>query len=100
MLAISCSRSRVCFLTLPRPPGPTRTDTLFPYTTRVQSPHRSAVASGGAVIVQDHRLVAEIIGEQVGVDVLAARLQVPQHGLVHEGHVEADRKSTRLNSSH
>src|SRR3546814_14403691 len=32
-----------------RPPGSTRTDTLFPYTTLFRSPHEAAAACGQAV---------------------------------------------------
>src|SRR3546814_19872861 len=101
------------------PPGPTRTDTLFPYPTLFRSPHL------GARLADSNR--AGHIGGAVGI--LAAGIQQEQlalaeravarcaHPVVHDGAVGPragdgvegeiaqlagllDRKSTRLNSSH
>src|SRR3712207_8150746 len=73
-----------------RPPR----STLFPYTTLFRSEQLALLLGGEAVELQ--RVVAD---DQVGVerDVLADRGH-PLQGLRRDG--QADRKSTRLNSSH
>src|SRR3546814_14101876 len=96
-----------------RPPRFTRTDTLFPYTTlfrslllavdeaqRLESREQRHQLGGVAVEVR-MALVALGAGDDEGVrrDLLAeavAAVALGQEGAVEE----ADRKSTRLNSSH
>src|SRR3546814_17434316 len=80
------------FLMIRRPPRSTRTDTLFPYTTlfRSEGVHlvRSAIGTGKTAIVE--HLVK----------------QNPKQSILFTTHLislvesAADRKSTRLNSSH
>src|SRR3546814_12455989 len=100
-----------------RPPGSTRTDTLFPYTPLFRSVVvervRSAEAFRGVVLVSGHGGNAEAVRSAVatlageGRDVLAWSPSVPA-GDAHAGRTEtslllalgSDRKSTRLNSSH
>src|SRR5258708_28050776 len=68
-----------------RPPR----STLFPYTTLFRSPFvESKEVVGGFSIVQAENLDA------------AAELAKGCPSLLSGGHVEVDRKSTRLNSSH
>src|SRR3546814_12852926 len=94
-------------LMLRRPPRSTRTDTLFPYTTLFRSEVLGPVLGV-------HEIAPEPIGTgEVGLVAVvvavvpAAGEQEPageQQGLAgvraNGGHVPADRKSTRLNSSH
>src|SRR3546814_14200239 len=94
-----------------RPPRSTRTDTLFPYTTLVRSgplhAHRRADRAGepgrldGEVAL---RLAAEAAAEQRHVDRHVLLAEAEKIGDVDAGAVgalqAADRKSTRLNSSH
>src|SRR3546814_11524536 len=98
-----------------RPPRSTRTDPLFPYTTLFRSAH-GAVARGD---VHDRRILAEGLPHHAA----PARLEGAHHvvflvgrrrrgepegiGRLYAGdlatqvsHGDADRKSTRLNSSH
>src|SRR3546814_14164006 len=80
------TRSFLCcfFLLIRRPPRSTRTDTLFPYTTLFRSPARNDDSD----LAGDHRrLPLQRVGH-------ARRCR--GIGPV----VGADRKSTRLNSSH
>src|SRR3546814_11967516 len=92
---VSCIRGMMCvvvfFLMIRRPPISTRTDTLFPYTTLFRS----------GVVVADAKLTLEIAGRgllafgddlhRTAIERLLAVLIAPR---------QADRKSTRLNSSH
>src|SRR3546814_9110526 len=101
---------------LRRPPRSTRTDTLFPYTTLFRSDQRHEPAAFGADIGAE-RVVDE------AVDAFDRRLPAARHqrglarsanhedpddaedgdhphGGIGEAHIESDRKSTRLNSSH
>src|SRR3546814_17133912 len=105
-----------------RPPRFTRTDTLFPYTTRVRSPRPGSAGGGfgtrrrerhpdrtagagpphpeGAPVTGlRERIQAEVakvvVGQSGPVDALIAATLVGGHVLL-----EGDRKSTRLNSSH
>src|SRR5256886_16317605 len=66
------------FLMIRRPPR----STLFPYTTLFRS-HQDAVAGGAGLLARDHALLSQ--------------QAIHQRGLAD---VRADRKSTRLNSSH
>src|SRR3546814_11505663 len=90
------------FLMIWRPPKSTRTDTLFPYTTLFRSivrgrgadglGHHGHVAVGGVVEAEDDlgAGLAELLdlrGREGEMDEL-------------DGRRLADRKSTRLNSSH
>src|SRR3546814_13900195 len=91
------------FLMIRRPPRSTRTDTLFPYTTLF----RSHFAADRFAIGLDH-------GERAGVEIsqhleLGQRaIPLPKHreqqeqedAMLRLGGFLADRKSTRLNSSH
>src|SRR3546814_9440748 len=97
-----------------RPPRSTRTDTLFPYTTLFRSPletDHELRDDAGIVEIEDrleriaHRAIPHVIDhaddrrgdvaviavDDRGLDLLADRLLWTR---------EADRKSTRLNSSH
>src|SRR3546814_13744269 len=93
-----------------RPPRPTRTDTLFPYTTlfrsmraeRPKAEHRQPAKCCGVVITQ---LVESVVTGQHRVQRAAERF----HVFVDNVHLRVDgdravapvdRKSTRLNSSH
>src|SRR3546814_12027124 len=82
------------FLMIRRPPRSTRTDTLFPYTTLFRSPcadqwcwgRRHCQADGESVMRKGLLFGLTALGA-------IAMLSAP-------GPVSADRKSTRLNSSH
>src|SRR3546814_15030983 len=98
-----------------RPPRSTRTDTLFPYTALFRSADARAAgdvavfadlragADGGPGV--DHRTRADVCAD---VDerrhqhhVLADEAAAARDHARHHAHAElADRKSTRLNSSH
>src|SRR3546814_11662202 len=96
-----------------RPPRSTRTDTLFPYTTLF----RSALAGRGITVEctaqvmpgQPHQDEGEHEAQQrTHADVEAADMQRVfqqlvdplHHPFTAAGGIRADRKSTRLNSSH
>src|SRR3546814_16430455 len=100
-----------------RPPGSTRTDTLFPYTTLFRSALGQRGADGGrGRLLTVGRRVAVGVDESEALDLeaelgthgaeeldvasaLVAEVEVPPHD--HDLGAEApDRKSTRLNSSH
>src|SRR3546814_9925880 len=110
-----------------RPPRSTRTDTLFPYTTRFRSVFMGdtgSLALGGALgaiaVTAHHEIVLAIIGGLFVVEALSVIIQVffykrtgkrvfkmaPIHhhfeqlGWSEPTVVIRDRKSTRLNSSH
>src|SRR3546814_8112873 len=104
-----------------RPPRSTRTDTLFPYTTRFRSIDLTSARMVKRVIVrglENHWSLAGNLGSIfyfvtdsgaprrriVTMDVASMTRQlreiVPQSGDVLEGAAIIDRKSTRLNSSH
>src|SRR3712207_8649724 len=79
-----------------RPPR----STLFPYTTLFRSDDDRDVGVGHV-----HAFVEDPAGDQLGVDTAAEALQgqppFRRRGTVGDrGEQEADRKSTRLNSSH
>src|SRR3546814_18358442 len=97
-----------------RPPRPTRTDTLFPYTTLFRSPGRVFFiltdAVGKAAWVTERALV-QLIGpsatevEDHQPNRTADRRIGPESWTKHVcpaiyGDLATDRKSTRLNSSH
>src|SRR3546814_11464625 len=84
----------VFFLMIRRPPRSTRTDTLFPYTTLFRSPamiSRQVAAEGvqRIVVVTDEP-------EKYP----AGTNWAPGVAIEHRDHLDRDRKSTRLNSSH
>src|SRR3546814_15393212 len=99
-----------------RPPRSKRTDPLFPYTTLFRSPATRRNAPRGALVIRAH-LLAELVeiegfgraalqafangvAQSLKLDILS---DVAPHRFAHDfaGRRElADRKSTRLNSSH
>src|SRR3546814_17701069 len=94
-------------LMIRRPPRSTRTDTLFPYTTRFLSDRRAAIlwAAGQVFFEQGYAATSiDAIIERAGG---SKRNIYSEFGskeglftaLVSES-ADADRKSTRLNSSH
>src|SRR3546814_15595303 len=96
------SNSLFFFLIIRPPPRSTRTDTLFPSTTRFRSaparrarPGRSQRASLGEHVVSDTRV------QPAGRDhVYVTAEQVLEVGHEPPREPGRDRKSTRLNSSH
>src|SRR3546814_13393551 len=91
------------FLMRRRPPRSTRTDTLFPYTTLFPSHLGQFVEEQRTTVrdLQQPRLVAFRAREGALAMAEQLRLEQPfrQRGAV-DGDDLADRKSTRLNSSH
>src|SRR3546814_15029682 len=103
-----------------RPPRSTRTDTLFPYTTLFRSLYfdsagrnrvdRERGDRGAAVDQQPSRYAVDrrarpemAVGRHPDAHLVAHHLliaDIEQFGDAREIRVEADRKSTRLNSSH
>src|SRR3546814_12566413 len=94
-----------------RPPRSTRTDTLFPYTTLFRSVvsnmyarlQQVAADMAGVDQTSSDNLVSEIVGELASLlDVEQILEQAATAGVrrTEESIEEADRKSTRLNSSH
>src|SRR3546814_6483074 len=116
----------VIFLMIRRPPRSTRTDTLFPYTTLFRSGDIRALAgtAGGAAALFElpgddamKNIGARLDAEHLVVELDVAGLRLGVEGLNLNLHVQpswpellvsspaccsvaADRKSTRLNSSH
>src|SRR3546814_19912159 len=95
-------------LMIRRPQRSTRTDTLFPYTSLFRSvllamPVAAAIIVAAALLEDDH-LLALGLRHDLGRDgqtrhvLQVTALAGEQH--VAELHGRADRKSTRLNSSH
>src|SRR3546814_17934062 len=99
------------FLIIRRPPRSTRTDTLFPYTTLFRSQAESTAVDAGNVPQTIHQLAYKtaILNEQREVMTtirclrptiaIAIGFEVERTGQF-ECFTHADRKSTRLNSSH
>src|SRR3546814_14224146 len=87
------------FLMIRRPPRSTRTDTLFPYTTLCRS---HLVGIEPACIVGSERPVADARCRACVRPLRAGGVQLGISGLLSARAVlgPADRKSTRLNSSH
>src|SRR3546814_12153699 len=99
-----------------RPPRPTRTDTLFPYTTLFRSGDAVSAATLRRFCDDSRGLVAWLESLGVSFDTDADKLKLqpktsyPKNGiyLYYSGNeavkeyaaVAEDRKSTRLNSSH
>src|SRR5947208_8100553 len=78
---------------LRRPPG----STLFPYTTLFRSAERQRQAHQGTVIIETLRHS----GAADDFDIAAGIAHQRNDGVLHrQDHAGADRKSTRLNSSH
>src|SRR3546814_15571644 len=104
------------FLMIRRPPGSTRTDTLFPYTTLFRSvvvPVRDEAAELARVISSLGPVAEVVVVDDGSTDpgaVAGAVAELPPGGpparvLRHDaprgpGAARKDRKSTRLNSSH
>src|SRR3546814_12815231 len=89
-----------------RPPRSTRTDTLFPYTTlfRAEMVGRQFGADVERRVVGDAEFDELRLGLDFGLAISAALrlgdiLRLGRTGTELNGHI-ADRKSTRLNSSH
>src|SRR3546814_18023676 len=110
-MSISC----VFVLMLRRPPRSTRTDTLFPYTTRFRSRRgveRLRVGVGDdeidALDARRDHVCDGIAARAADADHRDARLQlvdlrranIDAHQIVSLQRRTGDRKSTRLNSSH
>src|SRR3546814_11316229 len=96
---------------LRRPPGSTRTDTLFPYTTLFRSGRDAEGGGGDAVdaavgaVEPDERGKGAAIDWKkalgIGFDQRAQAVAAGRHVAVEGGErAPEDRKSTRLNSSH
>src|SRR3546814_15276615 len=99
------------FLVIRRPPRSTRTDTRFPYTTLFRSTAVGGVRAGIAVAASaafatvaacGHAFAAVGIGAATGCAVVAGVSSTSSgHAGADAGATgAADRKSTRLNSSH
>src|SRR3546814_3009338 len=101
------------FLRIRRPPGSTRTDTLFPYTTLFRSAglrrpdpriRHDLVRSDDAPMAPEQMdmlrgvSAAQIRAIELAGDRIATKLTANARGAV--ALAKADRKSTRLNSSH
>src|SRR3546814_19903810 len=86
-------RSLLFFLMFRRPPRSTRTDTLFPYTTRFRSPALAHPTRETTMIGRNFSRRHFLQGAAVAG---AAAVAGPKLGWAAEG----NRKSTRLNSSH
>src|SRR3546814_9593456 len=96
-----------------RPPRSTRTDTLFPYTTLFRSRTREAVRRHIEHDIGDQMIEAEY-GLQIALPQVGPVMEALQYpGRLSQGisrrrpakrhrlhHLDRDRKSTRLNSSH
>src|SRR3546814_11239478 len=101
MMVLVCSLLRcfLFFLSIPRPPRSTRTDTLFPYTTLFRSPF--GLSWGVGPVLYLPTATEDTLGaEKWGAGPTAVALR--QHGPWTYGILanRIDRKSTRLNSSH
>src|SRR3546814_13034808 len=106
-----CMSYTLVFLMVMRPPSPTRTDTIFPSTTRFRSmtPDQTHARRYRILVVLCLSLVMVILGNtvlNVAIPTLVRELDATQtelqwmvdaYALVFAG---LDRKSTRMNSSH
>src|SRR3546814_13567488 len=99
-----CLLSSVFFLMIRRSPRSTRTDTLFPYTTLLRSKDEPEVHGLVALMeIQASRLRARSGPSGEPILLLDQNRARWDHLLIHRGLAaleRADRKSTRLNSSH
>src|SRR3546814_17438599 len=84
------------YLMIRRPPGSTRTDTLFPYTTLF----RSAIIASQAVITGAYSMTQQAVQLGLFPRIDIRRTSETQAGQIFVPWVNKDRKSTRLNSSH
>src|SRR3546814_15485259 len=80
------------FLMIRRPPRSTRTDTLFPYTTLFRSLRVILVNSNPATIMTDPEFADATYVEPITPEFVEK--------VIAKERPDADRKSTRLNSSH
>src|SRR3546814_18116586 len=98
----------VFFLMIRRPPRSTRTDTLFPYTTLFRAPPQGGARASGSDpgasrtrldrgAPAPHHAHPADRGDAPTATALAARRP---RAAVRRNWASADRKSTRLNSSH
>src|SRR3712207_7268713 len=78
-----------------RPPR----STLFPYTTLFRSDQIDPVGESAGE-GHDQRLERPFLQAAVGVEAVVGDMAEISLGLLHHRHVQEDRKSTRLNSSH
>src|SRR3546814_19424469 len=97
-----CRFSSFFFLMIRRPPRSTRTDTLFPYTTLFRSAHlvlEVVLQDEPPVVLHATHELLELEAHEAAVD---AELDDVELDLLSDSphHLRADRKSTRLNSSH
>src|SRR3546814_19935557 len=93
----------ILFLMIRRPPRSTRTDTLFPYTTLFRSPrlHIQRVHAHRAVDIVITFGQGLDVGRVVRADTDTQKVPYPTLPGSLQGSIQgADRKSTRLNSSH
>src|SRR3546814_14703380 len=96
------------FLMIRRPPRSTRTDTLFPYTTLFRSRLLQYVLRDLETTFAGIEQELGHVGRQCRIDVVVVAPHREMAGThLHRGqaterafHPRADRKSTRLNSSH
>src|SRR3546814_21193323 len=101
-----CSSDAVFVLKIRRPPRSTRTDPLFPYTTLFRSAdgrsglHDIDIDHVAALSDRQQRGLAGLRREFFEVAVNALEQGVAFCDVVGEIEQAADRKSTRLNSSH
>src|SRR3546814_12467756 len=88
------------FLMIRRPPRSTRTDTLFPYTTLFRS--QQSVDGAEAALRRDPALIAAggVQAHRIALAQRQVRDDQRRVQRVVEVRQRADRKSTRLNSSH
>src|SRR3546814_20503844 len=84
------------FLMIRRPPISTRTDTLFPYTTLFRSGELFKAMTGIDMVHIPYKGAAPALNDLLGGQIPVMFDSVP--GVLQ--HIQADRKSTRLNSSH
>src|SRR3546814_19587388 len=92
-----------CFLMIRRPPRSTRTDTLFPYTTLFRSRagfREPGMSRKDILLVEDNPDDVELTRIAFAEANVANRLEVVGDGAQALDYLFADRKSTRLNSSH
>src|SRR3546814_20517941 len=87
----------VCLM-IRRPPRPTRTDTLFPYTTLFRSRLRHEIALVSTL--EDLDRVLEKLDPEAEIRDNALRAPRGHTNGPRPVHLPEDRKSTRLNSSH
>src|SRR3546814_13260899 len=89
-------------LIIRRPPRATRTDTLFPYTTlfRSQATSLGQALAAGEIVVGAGLSAADGAAVELTVSPTEGREEWTISGTIADMVDGADRKSTRLNSSH